>query len=317
MAKKRKDCFPMIREENELLAEIRESETLHRMFQEWPEEKQRIFLDCCTGARGVKMLYDSFFKEIMNPEKNPERIEELLSLLLDRQVRILKVLPLEGTRLAGAHSLVIMDIVVELEGGSLANVEVQKLGYRFPGQRSACYSADLLLRQYKRVREEKRERFHYRDIKTVYTVVLFEQSPDTGLELDLLQEFCFVPLDIFQQIYHNKGIRDRRDAWLVFLSMEEPEGILDLLECCPDFGKLYEEIYRLCRNVEDIMEMFSRELQELDRNTVQYMMDEMQEEIDQQKEEISQQKEKLDQKDRELEELRKRIQELESGRNGK
>ena len=184
------------------------------------------------------MLYDSFFKEIMNPEKNPERIEELLSLLLDRQVRILKVLPLEGTRLAGAHSLVIMDIVVELEGGSLANVEVQKLGYRFPGQRSACYSADLLLRQYKRVREEKRERFHYRDIKTVYTVVLFEQSPDTGLELDLLQEFCFVPLDIFQQIYHNKGIRDRRDAWLVFLSMEEPEGILDLLECCPDFGKL-------------------------------------------------------------------------------
>ena len=317
MAKKLKDCFPMIREENELLAEIRESETLRRTFQGWPEEKQRIFLDCCTGARGVKMLYDSFFKEIMNPEKNPERIEELLSLLLDRQVRILKVLPLEGTRLAGAHSLVIMDIVVELEGGSLANVEVQKLGYRFPGQRSACYSADLLLRQYKRVREEKRERFHYRDIKTVYTVVLFEQSPDTGLELDLLQEFCFVPLDIFQQIYHNKGIRDRRDAWLVFLSMEEPEAILDLLECCPDFGKLYEEIYRLCRNVEDIMEMFSRELQELDRNTVQYMMDEMQEEIDQQKEEISQQKEKLDQKDRELEELRKRIQELESGRNGK
>ena len=83
MAKKLKDCFPMIREENELLAEIRESETLRRTFQGWPEEKQRIFLDCCTGARGVKMLYDSFFKEIMNPEKNPERIEELLSLLLN------------------------------------------------------------------------------------------------------------------------------------------------------------------------------------------------------------------------------------------
>ena len=87
MAKKLKDCFPMIREENELLAEIRESETLRRTFQGWPEEKQRIFLDCCTGARGVKMLYDSFFKEIMNPEKNPERIEELLSLLLNRQAR--------------------------------------------------------------------------------------------------------------------------------------------------------------------------------------------------------------------------------------
>ena len=29
-------------------------------------------------------------------------------------------------------------------------------------------------------------------------------------------------------------------------------------------GCFYEEIYRLCRNVEDIMEMFSRELQELE-----------------------------------------------------
>ena len=242
MAKKLKDCFPMIREENELLAEIRESETLRRTFQGWPEEKQRIFLDCCTGARGVKMLYDSFFKEIMNPEKNPERIEELLSLLLDRQVRILKVLPLEGTRLAGAHSPVIMDIVVELEGGSLANVEVQKLGCRFPGQ-TGCVAG-------------------------------FPEHGGAGGD-------------------------------------PGPSGVL------PGFWEAYEEIYRLCRNVEDIMEMFSRELQELDRNTVQYMMDEMQEEIDQQKEEISQQKEKLDQKDRELEELRKRIQELESGRNGK
>ena len=33
----------------------------------------------------------------------------------------------------------IMDIVGELESGALANVEIQKVGYRFPGQRSACY----------------------------------------------------------------------------------------------------------------------------------------------------------------------------------
>ncbi len=35
--------------------------------------------------------------------------------------------------------MIIMDIVVELESGALANVEIQKVGYRFPGQRSACY----------------------------------------------------------------------------------------------------------------------------------------------------------------------------------
>lgn len=44
----------------------------------------------------------------------------------------------------------ILDIIVELESGALANVEIQKVGYRFPGQRSACYSSDLIIRRYGR-----------------------------------------------------------------------------------------------------------------------------------------------------------------------
>ena len=41
------------------------------------------------------------------------------------------------------------------------------------------------------------------------------------------------------------------------------------------------------------MEMFSKELYELDRNTVQYMIDEMQDTIDAQKDELSKQKDEL------------------------
>ena len=55
----------------------------------------------------------------------------------------------DSMRIADETSLLITDIVVELEDGSIANVEMQKIGYLFPGQRCACYSADLLLRQYK------------------------------------------------------------------------------------------------------------------------------------------------------------------------
>ena len=72
----------------------------------------------------------------------------------EEKIRILKVLPNESARIAAESSLLIMDIVVQFEDGSIANVEVQKMGYLFPGQRSACYSSDLLLRQYKRVRAE-------------------------------------------------------------------------------------------------------------------------------------------------------------------
>ena len=319
---KLKQYFPMIREREDIKREIRENPKLLEKYREWDEEQQEEFLDYCTGVKGVKVLYDAFFKEIMNPENTPERLNELLSLLLGQSVTIKRVLPGDSTRLADEQSLLIMDILVELADTSLANVEVQKIGYSFPGQRSACYSSDLLLRQYKRVKGEKKKAFSYKDIKSVYTIVFFEtsikefheypqnyihkfkQQSDTGLELELLQKYVFIPLDIFRTIYHNnvksngKNSANRRwnktEAWLTFLSTDEPEIIIELIRQYPEFKEMYEEIYVMCQNVEKVMEMFSKELIQLDRNTVQYMIDEMQDTIDVQKETIDTQKEKLE-----------------------
>ena len=309
---KLKQYFPMIREREDIKQEIYENPKLLEKYREWDEEQQGEFLDYCTGVKGVKILYDAFFKEIMNPENTPERLNELLSLLLGQSVTIKRVLPGDSTRLADEQSLLIMDILVELADTSLANVEVQKIGYSFPGQRSACYSSDLLLRQYKRVKGEKKKVFSYKDIKSVYTIVFFEtsikefqeypqnyihkfkQQSDTGLELELLQKYVFIPLDIFRGITHN-NLRNKTEAWLTFLSTDEPEIIIELISQYPEFKEMYEEIYVMCQNVEKVMEMFSKELIQLDRNTVQYMIDEMQDTIDIQKETIDIQKGELEQ----------------------
>lgn len=72
--------------------------------------------------------------------------------LLNRKVKIVDVLLGDSTRLADEQSLLIMDILVRFEDGTYCNVEVQKIGYAFPGERCACYSSDLLLRQYKKAR---------------------------------------------------------------------------------------------------------------------------------------------------------------------
>lgn len=312
----------MIRSRSEILEIIHKDAKLSSIYQTWSATQQAEFLDFCSGSRGVKILYDSFFKEILNPETVPERLNELLSLILKRQVKILNVLPNDSSRIGGECSLVIMDIVVELDDLSIANVEVQKLGYRFPGQRSACYSADLLLRQYKRVKGERGSSFGYRDIRKVYTIVFFEKSPtefqqfpntflhhftqtsDTGLKIDLLQEFSFISLDIFRTILQNKGIRNKLEAWLVFLCADEPEYIMELIGRYPEFEPLYRDIFELCRNIERVMNMFSKELQELDKNTVQYMIDEMQEEIDELRQETAN-------KDQEIADLKKRLAILE------
>ena len=292
-------AFPIIRTREEILSEITSNPSLNKKFSRWKKEHRELFLDACTGVRGVRVLYDSFFKEVMNPETAPERLISFIESVLDIHIRAIKVLSNDSTRLADETTLIITDIVVELDNGDIVNVEIQKLGYGFLGERSACYSADQLLRQYKRVRSQhSKKTFNYNMIKSVYNIILLEKSPaifhkfpdnyihrfsqrsNTGLELNLLQHHIFIPLDIFlKKLYHN-GIQDKLDAWLAFFGSDDPEVILRLIERYPEFKPLYEHIYSTCLNMEDVMGYFSKELQILDRNTVKYMIDQLQEDVD-------------------------------------
>ena len=95
----------------------------------------------------------------------------------------------------------------------------------------------------------------------------------------MLQKFLFIPLDIFKKIQHNKTISSKLDAWLLFFSSDDPEDIIQLINEYPEFQAMYEQAYQMCRNVENVMGIFSEELRILDRNTVQLMIDEMQDVI--------------------------------------
>ena len=154
----------------------------------------------------------------------------------------------------------------------MSHVEIQKIGYAFPGQRCACYSSDLLLRQYKTIREEadveEEKRFSYRDVKDVYTIVFleksggafkeypakylhyFEQKSDTGMTLELLQKYIFVPIDIFLKKKDNIDISNRLNAWLLFLGSDDPGDIIRLIEASPEFKAMYQQIYEMCESVE-------------------------------------------------------------------
>ena len=326
-----RDHFPMLRDREEVLADIYKNEALTLTFDHWTKSQQEEFLNFCTGIRGVKVLYDCFFKEIFNPDEKPERLERLLSLLLENEVRILHVLPNESGGIAAEGALLVMDIVVQLSDGSIVNIEIQKIGYHFPGQRCACYSADLLLRQYKRVKGAKGKKFSYRDMKPVYTIVFFENSPtefrklqhtwihrvsprsDTGVQLELLQDYLFVALDIFRKNLQNKAKEtiNELEAWLIFLCMDDPEWITELTESRPEFQAFYREIYEMCRNTERVMGLFSEELAIMDKNTAQYMIDEMQEQLDEQKRLFDQQEKLLGERERRLDEQGKRLDEQE------
>ena len=168
--------------------------------------------------------------------------------------------------------------------------------------------------------------FSCQQLKTVYLIVLYEQSPrefksfpdtyyhhgkqvfDSGLKMEMLQEFIMIPLDIFKKCMHNKTIETDLDAWLTFLSDDSPEKIIELITAYPAFRGMYESLYQMCQNMERVMGFFSKELQILDKNTVQYMIDEQQKEIEKQQKTMEAQQEQLEEQREKMETQQEQIE---------
>ena len=144
----------------------------------------------------------------------------------------------------------------------------------------------------------------------------FQQQSDTGLKMNLLQKYVFIPLDLFRSNVQNKDVKNKMDAGLAFLSMDDPDMIIQLITEYPEFKVMYQQAYEICRNVEALMGIFSEELRIMDRNTVKYMVDQMQEEIDSQRQKLEQKDNQLNNQKQQLKQkdilLSSKIQKIES-----
>ena len=289
----------MKRNEAEVLSELKKLPGGYRTYQGWNEELRDLFMAFCMGKKTLPVLYDTVFKKLMNPDTHPERLEDCISCLLKQKVTIHTVLPMEDIMMDGVSTMV-MDILVRLEDGALVLVEIQKIPYYFPAERASCYSADLLLREYSRVKNEKGKTFSYNDLRKVYTIIFYEKSVDafkkypqifthharmvcdSGLELNFLQEFYLVALDVFEKSEYSKH-RDPKNhliGWLSFFCTKDTEEAEALCEEYPWLLELYAEMAEFGRTPEELIAMFSDMLREMDRNTIRYMVDDMKEQIE-------------------------------------
>ncbi len=301
----------------ELEEALHKSHSLYSQYVNLGSFWKPIFEEYMLGRRTLSLTYDPFFKRIFNPEIHPDRLSDFLSSILGQKVTVTHILPNQNIMLKGS-SLLIMDIVVRLEDGSLTNVEIQKMAVAFPAERMSCYSADLLLRQYEQIRAQAGKQFNYSKMNKVYTIIIYENtdgsetlSPvyrafhepdmkniyvhhgkttfDSGLSIELLQEFYLIPLDVFR-IKND----DKLTAWLSLLSTKYVSEAEILIDKYPWFEEIFIEMSEYMHKPEEVLSMFSEALRIMDENTALYMIDEMKNEISEQNEMISEQNEKID-----------------------
>ena len=170
------------------------------------------------------------------------------------------------------------------------------------------------------------EKFSYQDMRKVYTIVIFEKSPksfskipdcyihrgrivfDSGLEMDFLQEYCLVALDVFRKKPYSED-RNEQAAWLSFLTTETLEDAERLMNKYPWLEEIYKEIAMLRQKPGEVLHMFSEALKIMDRNTVNYMIEEQQKELEEKDKQLEQKNEQLEQKNEQLEQKDKQLQE--------
>ena len=123
----RRQLFPT-RTEQECLAELRKHPRSYFAYQNMTQEWKNRFLEFMEGTKTLPLTYDPFFKKLFNPDIYPERLSSLISSIIDIRVTVQCILSNEDSMLPST-SLLLLDILVELEDGSIANVEILKIPF--------------------------------------------------------------------------------------------------------------------------------------------------------------------------------------------
>ena len=203
------------------------------------------FNDYISRKKTLPLLYDPFFKKLFNGDEHRQRLSRLVSSIIGQEVTVIDILPSESSSFE--DSFIIMDMIVRLSDGSIANIEVQKIASLFPGERLSCYSADAIMRQYHRLSSSTstarynddisqdsdsistlgHKTFSYKDMKNVHTIVLFENSNsnlinsdnpelyfhvgtttfNTHINFPLLQKYHMISLDTFRKYRYSDIIK--------------------------------------------------------------------------------------------------------------
>ena len=191
------------------------------------------------------------------------------------------------------------------------------------------------MRQYMRIRGgsgSERNAFSYRNIKKVYVIVLFEESTalfhqfpdiylhhgttvfDSGLKMELLQEFYLIALDVFRKIPYPESEKNEQRAWLSLLTTESLKDAEKLIQDYPWLEEIYQEIAMLRQRPEEVLEMWSDALRILDENSMKFYVEELEEKVRQlTKEKDEQLLQVTKEKDAEIAALKKQLEAI----NGK
>ncbi|MBE5863770.1 MAG: hypothetical protein E7295_13100 [Lachnospiraceae bacterium] len=220
----------------EVMEDISRNPEMLQRYREMRPEDREMLMEFFMGNRGLNILYDPFFKKIMNQE----RLERFLSQVMGQEVSIVRILPPESVRHSEEGSVMIMDMIVKLSDGSYVDLEIQRISVKFPFERAVCYASDMVVRQYEQLKHEQKQaqrewrewneergkglqtnepepkvEFNYQSIRPVHVIVIMNSSTRKFREFE--ENYIHRTADFME---FDTGLRERAIQKFIFVSLD-------------------------------------------------------------------------------------------------
>ena len=122
----------------------------------------------------------------------------------------------------------------------------------------------------------------------------------TNIRFVLCRWLPLISLNVFSENKYPMDKNNRVTTWLSLLATRNVDDLTEILAVYPWLEAIYQDMASYLHKPEEVLTMFSDALKILDHNTVQYMIDEMQNTIDDQKAQLNDAHSQLADKDSQL-----------------
>ncbi len=262
---------------------ISEKEFYISAWSKLTEEYKQYYVDVWLGKRAISLTNDYVFKTIFDPDIHKERLSDLLTKVIGTPIKVKHSLRNENHQQSELSKKMVMDVVAELSNGEYIIVEMQVARQDFIDKRAVAYSSDLILRQYSVDTFQAKDKMAFDNLKKVYTVIFMVESPEkfrnnpnyihhskqqtnTGLELDLLQEYVFIELESF---ISGKRCNNKLEALLTIMATNDIMTRQRIVENYPEYSMLINDVHGMIVNSKkELLSMFSVALEQLEKNSL-------------------------------------------------
>ena len=117
-----------------------------------------------------------------------------------------------------------------------------------------------------------------------------------------------ISLDPFRSVVQN--IDTEQKAWLSFLTADDPDEIVQLINAYPEFLPCYQDIISFRRRPKELITTFSDALREMDCNTEAYMVEQLAKEVQEKDHALAEKDNVIAEKDKLIRQLQKQLAEM-------